>query len=316
MDSKLSRRELLQTGVCLGALAMTGTDAAAAAEGAARPREPFGYCLNMATIRGQDLPLDREIAIASQAGYQGVEPWTHNLQRFVDGGGSLADLKKRIADSGLSVESAIGFAPWAVDDDAQRAQALEQLRREMDLLARIGGKRIAAPPAGLNRTAGVDLRKVAERYRVVLELGRTMDIVPQLEIWGASLTLSRLGDAALVAIEAAHADACLLLDAYHLYKGGNDFLGLKQLNGAAMHVFHLNDYPADPPRETIDDSYRVYPGDGVCPLGDVLRTLHATGFRGMLSLELFNRELWKQDPLEVARTGLAKMKTVVQKAMA
>jgi quercetin dioxygenase-like cupin family protein len=85
-------------------------------------------------------------------------------------------------------------------------------------------------------------------------------------------------------------------------------------NGAAMHVLHMNDYPAQPPREKITDAERVYPGDGVAPVVQILRDLHASGFRGMLSLELFNRELWKQDPFAVARTGLEKMKALVAKA--
>jgi len=32
----------------------------------------------------------------------------------------------------------------------------------------------------------------------------------------------------------------------------------------------------------------------------------------MLSLELFNRDYWSQDPLQVARTGLEKMRTLVR----
>ena len=83
-----------------------------------------------------------------------------------------------------------------------------------------------------------------------------------------------------------------------------------------MHVFHLNDYPADPPRAEITDAHRVYPGDGVAPLPDILRTLRDIGFRGMLSLELFNRDYWQQDALAVARTGLEKMKAVVRKSLA
>jgi len=317
MVNKLCRREmLLQTGLCFGAMTVAGGPAVAATESPTGSRKPFGYCLNMATLLGQNLSVRQEVEIAAKAGYQGVELWIRNVQRYVEQGGSLPEMKKRIADLGLTVESAIGFAPWAIDNDAERAKGLELLRHEMDMLAQLGGKRIAAPPVGLHNVAGADLRKVAARYRAVLELGRTMGIVAQLELWGASLTLSRLSEAAFVAIEAAHPDACLLLDAYHLYKGGNDFGGLRQLNGAAMHVFHLNDYPADPPRDTITDAHRVYPGDGIGPLKNVLRTLRTTGFCGMLSLELFNRDLWRQDPLEVARTGLAKMKTVVQSAFA
>jgi hypothetical protein len=35
-----------------------------------------------------------------------------------------------------------------------------------------------------------------------------------------------------------------------------------------------------------------------------------------LSLEVFNREYWKQDALAVAKTGLAKMKAAVDRALA
>ena len=58
------------------------------------------------------------------------------------------------------------------------------------------------------------------------------------------------------------------------------------------------------------DGAHLHPGDGVAPLKELLSDLRAIGFRGMLSLELFNREYWKQDPLEVAKRGLAKMKAV------
>jgi sugar phosphate isomerase/epimerase len=107
----------------------------------------------------------------------------------------------------------------------------------------------------------------------------------------------------------------LLLDVYHLYKGGSGFTGLKLLGGAGMHVFHVNDYPAEPPRDKISDAERVYPGDGVAPLGQIFRDLRDAGFRGMLSLELFNRTYWKQDPLTVARTGLEKTRAAVRKGL-
>ena len=78
------------------------------------------------------------------------------------------------------------------------------------------------------------------------------------------------------------------MDVFHIYKGGSDFASLRLFNGATLHVLHINDYPAQPPRATVTDAHRVYPGDGVAPLGLILRTLAANGFRGHLSLELFN----------------------------
>jgi sugar phosphate isomerase/epimerase len=316
MNQRLSRRQLMAgCGVCLasGAVTAMASAAPAAAARANADKSPFRYCLNTATMMGHKLPLSQEVELAAKAGYSGIEPWTRSITQHVEGGKGLKDLAKRIADLGLSVESAIGFASWAAEDERQRTAGLETMQREMDLVAQLGGKRIAAPPAGINRTAGVDLRKVAERYRAVLELGRKTGVVPQLEIWGAALTLGTVAEAAFVAVAADHPDACLLLDAFHMYKGGSGFSGLKLLSGAALHVFHLNDYPADPPREKISDAQRVYPGDGVAPLRSLLGDLHTAGFRGALSLELFNPEYWKQDPLTVARTGLEKMRAVAAK---
>ena len=119
-----------------------------------------------------------------------------------------------------------------------------------------------------------------------------------------------------VAIEARHEQACVLLDVYHLYKGGSDFSGLRLLAGAALPCIHMNDYPATPPRAEIKDSDRIMPGDGVAPLTQILRDLTAIGFRGALSLELFNANYWKDDPHGVAQIGLLKMKEAVAKALA
>jgi len=318
MTTPMSRRRaVIHAGV--GIAAMYASCPRRAAAGEKKPQEnlrgePFGYCLNTGTIMGQNLPLEREAEIAAKAGYRGFEPWIRRIEEFTKGGGSLSDMRKRIADLGLTVESAIGFANWIDDDEAKRAKGLEQMKRDMDLVAQLGGRRIAAPPAG-GYQKPIELPRVVERYRKVLELGRQAGVVPQLELWGGSKTLRRLGEVAYVITEAAHPDACALLDIFHIYRGGSDFGGLRMFNGAAMHMLHVNDYPADPPRDKITDAERVLPGDGVAPVVPILRDLHAAGFRGMLSLELFNKELWKQDPLVVARTGLEKIKALVAKAI-
>src|SRR3972149_2664946 len=108
----------------------------------------FRYCLNTSTIRGQKLSLVEEIEIAAKVGYQAIEPWINEIETYVQQGGKLSDLKKRISDRGLTVESAIGFAEWIVDDDARRTKGLEQARREMELVQQISGKRLQGPAAG------------------------------------------------------------------------------------------------------------------------------------------------------------------------
>ena len=316
MTDFITRRDWLTAVPSTLALGLAAP-ALATARAADRPAdEPFGYCLNTSTINGpQKLALTEVVEIAAKAGYHGLEPWIRELDRHVKEGGSLKDVGRRIKDLGLSVEGAIGFFDWAVDDDATRKKALEEAKRNMALVRTLGGSRIAAPPAGATKTSGLDLLKVADRYRALLELGDAEGVVPEVEVWGFSKTLTRLGEAALVAIESGHPKACLLPDVYHLHKGGSSVSGLSLLGPEAIHVFHMNDYPADPPRSAITDAHRVYPGDGVAPLKEIVRTLRSIGFHGMLSLELFNRDYWMQDPNAVARTGLDKMRAVVRSSL-
>jgi sugar phosphate isomerase/epimerase len=317
MTSGLSRREMLTTASLFCGAGLSGTSPAvlAAAEATRLQEKPFRFSLNTGTIRGQELGIVQEVEIAAQAGYDAIEPWMGTLDDHVKKGRSLKDLGKRIRDLGLTVESAIGFAQWIVDDEGVRGKGLEQAKRDMETLALIGGKRIAAPPVGAHDKPGPDLATAAARYRALLELGDQTGVTPECEVWGFSKTLSRLGETVYVAVESRHPKACILPDVYHLYKGGSDFQGLRLLSGTAVQVFHINDYPSSPGRDAISDAHRVYPGDGVAPLKEILRDLRLAGFHGFLSLELFNRDYWKQDALAVAKTGLEKMKTVAAQSL-
>ena len=312
----LSRRSALaRTGLFLGAAVLGRNISVARDPGAsstARANRPFLYCLNTATIRGQKLGIVKEAEIAAQAGYDAIEPWLDSIWEYVRNGGTLGDLRKRLSDLGLTVEGGIAFAEWLVDDEAHRAKAMEQAKRDLDTLAQIGGKRMAAPPSGATNGPKLDLVTIADRYRALLEAGEQSGVVPELELWGFSKNLSRLGECVGVAMETGHKNACVLADVYHLYKGGSALQGIGLLGPNTVQVLHMNDFPKDPPREKIDDSYRVYPGDGVAPLTELLGLLHRTGGQKVLSLELFNRKYWSEDALEVAKTGLAKMMQVVK----
>ncbi|MFO0850380.1 MAG: sugar phosphate isomerase/epimerase [Gemmataceae bacterium] len=314
MTAPVTRRAALAAPVAL---------AAAAPRAVAAPAEPFKFCLNTSTIRlpqgdwGKSRPIVEAIAVAQKAGYTAIEPWVSELDEYVQGGGSLKELGQRFADAGLAVPDAIGFAEWLVDDDGRRKKGLEQAKRDMDKVAQVGGKRLAAPPVGA--TGGGSRRDdpkfsqqvaplvAAERYRALLDLGKTMGVTPVVEVWGHSRSLGRLGECWLVAAECGAAGGCVLPDVYHLYKGGSDFVGLSLLSGPAVGIFHVNDYPKID-RAAIKDQDRVYPGDGVAPLADVFKALRAIGYAGYLSLELFNRTYWRQDPLAVAKTGLEKLR--------
>ena len=318
---ELSRREVLGTGVAAVSAAVfssTAGEAQAQKPAGARTRpanEPFGYCLNTSTIRGNKLDIVGVVTAASKAGFHAIEPWITELDAYSSGGGTLKDLGKRIADAGLTVEGAIAFNSFLEDDDTRRAAALEKLKADMDKVAQIGGKRIAAPP-GNNRTAAVTLDNAAKYYREALEMGEKIGVQPLLELWGTHPLLGPLSHGVYATVAAGRPDASLLLDVFHLYKSGTAFTALKQINGASLHVMHLNDYPQAADPATLNDGNRIYPGDGVAPLRQILRDLRDNGFRGYLSLELFNKEYWARSADENLKTAMEKIRATVRAAMA
>jgi 2-keto-myo-inositol isomerase len=317
---ELSRRDVVRSAVAaVGAAMVSSTpgEAQAPRPAAARTRpanEPFGYCLNTSTIRGNNLEIVAVVNAASKAGFHAVEPWITEIDRYTAAGGALKDLGKRIADAGLTVEDAIAFNSFLDDDDARRAASMEKLKVDMDKVAQIGGKRIAAPPG--NNRAAVSLDNAAKYYREALEMGEKMGVQPLLELWGTHPVLGPLSHGIYATVAAGRADASLLLDMFHLYKSGTPFAALKQINGASLHIMHLNDYPQAADSATLNDGNRVYPGDGVAPLPQILRDLRDNGFRGYLSLELFNKEYWARSADENLKTAMEKIRGTVRSAMA
>jgi sugar phosphate isomerase/epimerase len=306
---KISRRKALSA-LSLGTAAATiplGGCVAGAVKTVVSDKTKFRFCLNTSTISGQKPGLEKYIDIASEAGYDGIEVWVRDVKAYLEGGNSLADLRTRIEDSGIIVESAIGFAPWMTGSE----EGFRQMEEEMNMLASIGCLRIAAPPAGVPADEPLDLLRAGEHYRKILELGRKTGVMPQLEFWGASPVLWHLGQVLMVAAAADDPDTRILPDIYHLFRGGSGFHGLKMLSGSLIELFHMNDYPAGKPRLEQNDADRIYPGDGTAPLEKIIKDLSEMGGEMALSLELFNRDYWQQDPLEVAKIGLQKMKSLV-----
>ncbi len=269
----------------------------------------FRYCLNTSTISGKKPGLKKYIEIAAKAGYNGIEIWVRDVKAYIEAGNSLKALKKYIDQLNITVESAIGFAPWMCGGEA----GIKQMHDEMEMLSVLGCHRIAAPPAGVPSNKTLDFFEAGKKYKQILQLGRQTGVMPQLEFWGAHHKMWHIGQALMVAACADDTDVRLLPDVYHLFRGNSGFESLKMLNGQLIEIFHINDYPGDKPRSEQNDADRVYPGDGAAPLKQILTDLKNMGGEKVLSLELFNRTYWKQDPLLVAKTGLQKMKTAVAK---
>jgi 2-keto-myo-inositol isomerase len=307
----LNRRQALQTlGLTAGASLLKTPLSAMTSSKKANPA--FKYSLNMSTIRGQKLGFIKELEVAAKAGFTSVEIWIDSFQTYLQNGGSVTEAKKTIDGLGIKVENAIGFAKWIVDDETTRKAALNQLQQEMDQLAKIGCTRIAAPPSGATSLPLIDLNVITDRYRTILQMGEQTGVIPMVEMWGSSHNLKKISQVLYVAAESEHKNALILLDAFHIYKGDSSLDSLPFVGKTAIEVFHVNDYPAGIPPAKVSEPDRVYPGDGIAPLKQILRAIKNPEKPVIISLEVFNQSYYAQDALLVAKTGLAKMKAITE----
>lgn len=321
MKNKITRRKAITTSVKASMLALGGYPFTAQAQRRktsiedSKNRLPVRVSLNTSTLMHYKLTADVQIDMVGQAGFNGIELWMRDIKTYLENGGTAEDLKQKLETYQLTLENIIGFSKWCSDDAEERKMALEQLREEMNITASLGGQYIAAPVQGI---AVLDRNKYddyAERYKAILELGDETGVTPLIELWGMG-ALHKVADCAHIVIATGHPKATMLLDFYHVHRGGNDWDTIDILNGKKLPVIHMNDYPGSPAFDQLKDSDRVLPGEGVCPFESVIPKLYQAGFRGGFSVELFNQGYWDtMDAKTLLKHSYEKTHAVVEKSL-
>jgi 2-keto-myo-inositol isomerase len=266
----------------------------------------FLYCLNSSTIR--PTPLLDKIRIASRVGYAAIEPWNDEITDYLQRGGTLTDLRKAVDDAGLKVVSVIALHSWVTAEKDASRQVLDECRRRMDQAVSLGSPYIvASPPPGVT-----NLAHASARYAELLRIGRELGVKPSMEFLGFVDGIRNMSSAWAIAAGTNDPDATVVADVFHMMRGGGTADDLLMISGDRMAIFHINDLPASPPPTTQTDFDRVMVGEGIADLPRVIQNLRTIGYSGPLSLELFNKVLWEQDPEEVARIGLERVKALVE----
>ena len=145
----------------------------------------------------------------------------------------------------------------------------------------------------------------------VMALGKSLGVTPAMEFLGFVDGVNNVATAWTIARGTGDPRATVVADVFHMIRGWlvDDLL---QLPGDRLANFHINDVPADPDPRTQTDYDRVMVGDGIADLKRVLANLRSIGYKGPLSLELFNRDLWECDPATVVNRGLERMRSLVE----
>ena len=261
----------------------------------------FQYCLNSSTIR--PTPLLEKIRVAGAAGYRAIELWSDDLDAHLQAGGSQREIVQALGDAGLQVPTVIAVHGWLGSAGTAHARALDEARQRMEQAVSVGAPRIIASPP----REPVDLSRAGADYRELLEIGRRIGTAPAMEYLGFVQSVYTIDQAWQIVADADHPDATIVMDPFHILRGGGPLESIARVPGDKVAIWHWNDIPDTRPVAEQTDEDRVMPGDGVGPLRQIEHLARQQGYSGFVSLELFNPALWARDPEEVARIGLEKM---------
>lgn len=102
----------------------------------------------------------------------------------------------------------------------------------------------------------------------------------------------------------------IVLDCFHFHAMNSKIEDLKAADVEKIFIFHIDD-AEDLPVGALRDNNRLWPGEGVINLDQILQTLKEIGYGEMASVELFRPEYWDWDVEEAIRVGKEKAEAVI-----
>ena len=248
----------------------------------------------------------------AKAGIKHVELTNTLLDEFLKSN-SLPAAKRVLTDLGLTpVSSACGvFGLW--EPNPKRAAQVDAFKKRCEQFASLGLTKIYSPTPTTERFTEEDYKRGVANMRENGDIAKQFGLLMMAEAVRTSTFIGTLPTMLKMMREAAHPNVAPLLDFYHFWSGLNKLEDLDLIRQGEIGHVHFQDVP-DMPRELLDNTTRIIPGDGVAPLNRMLRTLSDKGYSGPLSVELFLPKFQQGDPFEVAREIRQKCEAVMRRA--
>jgi sugar phosphate isomerase/epimerase len=134
-----------------------------------------------------------------------------------------------------------------------------------------------------------------------------------LEFQADSSFGNNLETAAALVQEVGSPHLGLCLDVFHFHVGPSKMEDLRHVTAANLFHVQVCDL-ADTPRELARDSARILPGDGDIHLAPIVEHLRRIDYRGCVSLELLNPQLWQIPPLQLGEIGMTALRKLLGQA--
>jgi len=248
----------------------------------------------------------------SRAGIKNVELTNTPLDDFLKTD-SLTVARRVLTDLGLNaVQGATGVTGlW--EPNPNRVTSLDSLKKRCEMFATLGLSRVYAPTTTTQKITLEDYKAGVDTMREAGDVAKQFNMSLRIEFVRTSSFISTLPTLLKMTREAAHPYVAPMLDCYHFWSGLNKLEDLDLLRPSEIGHVHFQDVP-DMPREMLDNTTRIIPGDGVSPLVHILRKLSEKGYAGPLSVELFLPKFQQGDPFEVAREIRQKAELIMHQA--
>lgn len=109
-----------------------------------------------------------------------------------------------------------------------------------------------------------------------------------------------------------HSHVGLVLDAAHIFLPETPLKPIETIPKDKIFLVELNDFPGTTfDKRELLRNYRLFPGEGVRPLREFVDRVRATGYDGVVSLEVFNARYRAADPRFVAKRGMQSLEKLL-----
>lgn len=259
---------------------------------------------NGATTQTSDLATD--IRIAGEAGYSVIELRDDKLDQFLTHG-SLDDVRQMLRKANVEAWTINAISLIGVGGVAGTEQVVARCRELSRYAQAIGCPWVLGVPGPTeNRTEAQVMSDTVPAVQAMADAAVEFGVGLAFEFMGFPWAAVRdVAGAWAVVQQANRPNLGIIVDTAHFYAGNSTLESLRAVDPERLVVLHINDVE-DVAKPDITDGHRLYPGDGIIPLQDILAAARAGGWDGVLSVELFREEYWRQDPLAVAREAKAK----------
>lgn len=252
-------------------------------------------CINGATT--MPYSLEQDLAGAAKVGFDAVEIWSRKLDAYLENH-DAAELKALLDSHGLSAAS---LCPYGLVGFSDNRKELETIEHAAEVAAEIGCPVLLvcadAPPEGMDREAAYDI--MAATARAYAERAAAHGVKVAIEPLGRHPFIPGPREALEVIERVGHDNLGLMMDFFHYYKSGVPLEDIRAIPTELLLIVHVDDCEDLPP-EALTDQHRVYMGEGVIPLKDMMGVLREKGYSGALSVEIFREEYWQKDPVDVS----------------